>query len=213
MKLIIKPLTANLIEDFLYYFDSVGFTDNPEWSTCYCYFHHCPGGIKEFEKQTKEENRSASIESIKSGKLNGFLAYSNDIPVGWCKADLKENFVTLPFKDSETLPEYIKIAAVACFLIAPTQRRQGIARKLLKYACSSFSNNGYTTVEGYPRKGDQSDAHSYNGPISLYKSEGFKIYKELDNFYVMRKELYQIIFNHLNIRKKTCRCKSTKYSI
>lgn len=189
MKYIIKPLTAELIDDFLYYFDNIGFSDNPEWSVCYCYFHHCPGGIKEFEKQTKEENRSASIELIKAGKLNGFLAYSNDKPIGWCKADLKENYVNLPYKDDETLPENIKIAAVACFLISPTQRRQGIARKLLQYACSSFSNDGYTTVEGYPRKGKLSAAHSYNGPISLYQSEGFTIYKELENFYVMRKNI------------------------
>ena len=189
MKLIIKRLTANLIDDFLYYFDNVGFADNPEWSMCYCYFHHCPGGIKEFEKLTKEENRRASIELIKSGKLNGFLAYSNDKPVGWCKADLKESFANLPFKNDEILAENIKIAAVACFLISPTQRRQGIARELLQYACSSFNNHGYIMVEGYPRKGKQSDSHSYNGPISLYESEGFTIYKELDNFYVMRKEL------------------------
>ncbi|MHA1930980.1 MAG: GNAT family N-acetyltransferase [Promethearchaeota archaeon] len=187
MNVLIKPLTPNLVDDFLFYFDNIGFTDNPEWSVCYCYFHHFPGGAKEFEKQTKEKNRSASIELIKSGKLNGFLAYENDKPIGWCKTDLRENFINLPFKDDESLPENIKIAAIACFLIAPTQRRQGIARKLLQYACSSFKSQGYTTVEGYPRKGNHSDAHSYHGPISLYKSEGFTIYKELENFYIMRK--------------------------
>lgn len=187
MKLIIKSLSPSLIDDFLYYFDNVAFTDNPGWSVCYCYFHHYPGGTKEFENQTKEENKNAAVELIKTGKLNGFLAYSNDKPVGWCKADLKGNFVNLPFKDDETLTENIKIAAVACFLIAPTQRKQGIARSLLQHACSTFRNHGYTTVEGYPRMGKQSDAHSYNGPISLYESEGFAIYKELENFCVMRK--------------------------
>jgi len=189
MKLLIKPLTPSLIDDFIYYFEKIAFTDNPEWGGCYCYFHHCPGGIQEFEKQTKEENKSAAIESIKTRKLNGFIAYSNGKTVGWCKADLKGNFANLPFKDDENLVENNKIAAVACFLIAPTQRRQGIARKLLQGACSTFNTNGYTIVEGYPRKGKQSDAHSYNGPISLYESEGFTIYKEFENFYVMRKIL------------------------
>jgi ribosomal protein S18 acetylase RimI-like enzyme len=189
MELIIKSLTSNLIDDFLDYFENVGFTDNPEWNGCYCYYHHCPGGIKEFDKQTKEEHKNASIDLIRSSKLNGFLAYSNGKPVGWCKADLKENFVNLPFKDDEISSDEIKMASVACFLIAPTQRRQGIARNLLQYACSSFKNNGYTMVEGYPRKGRHSDAHSYHGPISLYESEEFRIFKELENFYVMRKIL------------------------
>ena len=189
MELIIKSLAANLLDDFIEYFENVGFTDNPEWDECYCYYHHCPGGIKEFDKQTKEEHKIASIELIRSGKLNGFLAYSNGKPIGWCKADLKENFVNLPFKDDETSLNNVKLASVACFLIAPTQRRQGIARKLLQYACSSFSNHGYNIVEGYPRKGMHSDAHSYHGPLSLYESEGFMIFKELENFYVTRKIL------------------------
>jgi len=189
MELIIKSLAANLIDDFLYYFEKVAFTDNLEWDGCYCYFHHCPGGIKEFNEQTKEEHKNGSIELIRSGKLNGFLAYSNGKPVGWCKADLKQNFVNLPFNDDEILSEDGKIASIACFLISPTQRRQGIARKILQYACSSFSNQGYTIVEGYPREGKHSDAHSYHGPVSLYESEGFTIFKKLEDFLVMRKNL------------------------
>jgi ribosomal protein S18 acetylase RimI-like enzyme len=180
MELIIKSLITNLIDDFLDYFENVGFTDNPEWDECYCYFHHCPGGIKEFNKQTKADHKNASIELIRAGKLNGFLAYSNGKLVGWCKADLKENFANLPFKEDEIPSEDVKMASIACFLIAPSKRRQGIARKLLQHACSNFNNNGYTIIEGYPRKGKQSDAHSYNGPLSLYESEGFRIFKELE---------------------------------
>jgi len=189
MELIIKPLTANFIDDFLDYFENVAFTDNPDWEGCYCYFHHCPGGSKEFSKQTKKERKNGSIELIRSGKLNGFLAYSNEKPVGWCKADLKNNFVTLPVDEDEIPSEDVKTASVACFLIAPTQRRQGIARKLLHYACSSFSNQGFKIVEGYPQEGKHSDAHSYHGPVSLYESEGFTTFKKLDDLLVMRKNL------------------------
>ncbi len=189
MELIIKSLAANLIDDYLYYFENVAFTDNPEWDGCYCNFHHCSGGIKEFNKQTKEQHKNASIELIRSGKLNGFLAYSNGKPVGWCKADFKNSFVNLPFDDDEIPSEDVKIASIACFLIAPTQRRQGIARKLLHYACSSFSNQGFKIVEGYPQEGKLSDVHSYHGPVSLYESEGFTIFKKLDDLLVMRKNL------------------------
>ena len=189
MELIIKSLASNLIDDYLYYFENVAFTDNPEWDGCYCNFHHCSGGIKEFNKQTKEQHKNASIELIRSGKLNGFLAYSNGKPVGWCKADFKNSFVNLPFDDDEILSEDVKIASIACFLIAPTQRRQGIARKLLQYACTRFDDRGFAIIEGYPREGKHSDAHSYHGPVSLYKSEGFTIFKESEDFLVMRKTL------------------------
>ena len=32
MEIIVKPLSIDLLDDFLYYFDNIGFTDNPEWS-------------------------------------------------------------------------------------------------------------------------------------------------------------------------------------
>jgi len=189
MDLKIQPLTPDLIGNFLNYFDNIGFTDNPEWAVCYCYFHHCPGGLKVFSKQTKEENRTASIQLINSGKLKGFIAYDNDKPVGWCKADLKENFLSLPDDDEILTSERGKIASIACFLIAPDYRKQGIARKLLEFACSYFKNQNYEYVEGYPRIGDHSDAHHYHGPLSLYTSVGFTVFKEIDKFYVVRKKL------------------------
>ena len=189
MEIIVKPLSIDLLDDFLYYFDNIGFTDNPEWSVCYCYFHHCPGGIKEFNKLTKEETRKSSIGLIESGKLNGFLAYINKKPAGWCKADLKENFVSLPFTEENLSPEEGKIASVACFLIAPSYRRKGIARKLLSYAISYFKDQNFHIIEAYPKKGQHSDAHSYHGPLSLYESEGFTLYKEVKDFDIVRKIL------------------------
>jgi len=189
MDLKIQPLTPDLINDYLNYFDNIGFTDNPEWAVCYCYFHHCPGGPKAFSKRTKQENRAASSQLINSGKLKGFLAYDNDKPVGWCKADLKENFVSLPVDYETPTLERGKIASFACFLIAPEHRKLGIARKLLGFACSYFKNQGYEYGEGYPRKGDHSDAHHYHGPLSLYTSEGFTVFKEIDNFYIVCKKL------------------------
>jgi len=75
MELEIKPLEPDLLDDFLYYFDNIGFADNPDWSVCYCHFYHFAGSIKEWEKRTGEENRNASIGLIRSGKMHGFLAY------------------------------------------------------------------------------------------------------------------------------------------
>ena len=83
-----------------------------------------------------------------------------------------------------------KIASIICFIIAPAYRKQGIARKLLQFASSHLKNNGYEMIEVYPRREeDLSDAHSYRGPVSLYTSEGFSVYKKLKDYYIMRKKL------------------------
>jgi len=189
IEVMIKPLTADLINDFLNFFDNIGFTDNPDWSKCYCYFHHCPGGPKVFRNQTKDENRAASIHLIESGILNGFLAFSNDKPVGWSNADSKESYLYLPVEKEAEDPDEGKIASIVCFLIAPAYRKQGIARKILKEICSSFKSREFKWIEAYPRKNVSSNAHNYHGPYSLYNSAGFTVFKEFESMYIMRKML------------------------
>ena len=182
----IKALTADLLEDFLEYFDNIAFSDNPDWATCYCHFYHFPGTPQQFFKRAAEENRNASKELILSGKMKGYLAYYEEKPVGWCNVNSKENYAKIPFEEKINN----KIASLICFVIAPSYRKQGIARKLLKYACSDSQEKGYELFEVYPRKGEKlSDAHSYRGPVSLYESEGFSIYREFKDYYVMRKIL------------------------
>ena len=189
MDIIIKPLTPDLLGDFLYYFDNVAFSDNPNWSTCYCHFYHFNGKNKHFFKRTTEQNRESSKELILSRKMNGLIAFQNDKPVGWCNVNSKENYAKIPYK-GETLDSESKIASIICFIIAPAYRKQGIARKLLQFAFSHLKNNGYEMIEVYPRREEYlSDAHSYRGPVSLYTSEGFSVYKKLKDYYIMRKKL------------------------
>lgn len=186
MDIKIKSITPDLLEDFLYYFDNVAFSNNPDWATCYCHFYHFAGTNEEFFKRTAEENRMASKKLILSRKMNGFIAYFKEKPVGWCNVNSKGNYAKIPFEEESDL----KIASLICFIVAPSYRKQGIARKLLRYACSIYKDNGYDLIEVYPRKGENlSDAYSYRGPISLYNSEGFFIYKEFEDYYVMRKKL------------------------
>lgn len=190
MEIKIKPIQPELIDDFLYFFDNIAFADNPDWGVCYCHFHHFNGKIEEWIKRTGEENRNASKQLILSRKMNGYLAYLENHPVGWCKADLKKNFPMLLQDKELDIPFDGKLGAVVCFIIAYEYRRQGIARKLLQYICSDFKDQDYDCIEAYPRKGNKlSDAHHYHGPLSLFNSEGFLIFKEYKKFYIVRKYL------------------------
>jgi len=188
MEITIKPLSSELLDDWLYFFENVGFADNTEWSGCYCHYYHFAGSNKKWGKQTKEDNKGNSINLIQSGIMHGFLAYSESQPIGWCNINSRDNFAKELYKyDSSDSGK--RIAGIVCFLIGHDYRKQGIARKLLKYAISYYTNEGYDIIESYPRVGELSDAHSYRGPVAMYQSEGFEIHKELKGFYVMRKTL------------------------
>lgn len=190
MEIKIKPLGPELIDDFLYFFDHIAFIDNPDWAVCYCHFYHFNGSNKEWTKRTGDENRNASINLIQSGKMNGYFAYLDNKPVGWCNANLKANFQKLSLLEELKTTFDGKAASIVCFLISHLHRRKGIARKLLQYACTDLKDKGYDCIEAYPRKGEKlSEAHQYHGPLSLYRSEGFNIHKELKDFYIVRKNL------------------------
>lgn len=184
----IKVIKPDLIEDFLFFFDNVAFKDNPDWSRCYCYFYHCNCSDEEWLKRTKEENRNASKNLILNDKMSGLLAYIEEKPVGWCNVGLKNNYPKLLLRPNiEASKE--KIASIVCFVISSEHRRKGIARQLLQKACILYKENKYDYIEAYPRKGHLSDAQHYHGPISLYDSEGFSIFKRFKDFYVIRRKL------------------------
>lgn len=192
MEIVIKPLSSDILDDWLYFFEKIGFADNPDWAGCYCHFYHFPGSIRKWKKQSEKQNKEASIDLIRSGEMQGFLAYLNDKPVGWCNVNSRDKYAKKLYEDDSSDSQEKKIAGIVCFLIAHTNRRQGIARKLLKHAISYYKQKEYDLIESYPRIGELSDAYSYRGPISLYKSEGFIIHKEFEDIYVMRKYLKYI---------------------
>ncbi|MFW9867371.1 MAG: GNAT family N-acetyltransferase [Candidatus Thorarchaeota archaeon] len=189
MQITVKPLSEDLIEDFLYYFDEIGFADNPEWSVCYCYYYHFDGNNQKWSKRTRDQNRKASIELIRTGIMQGLLAYFDDKPIGWCNVNSRENFAKSLYKYDSSDSKNKRIAGIVCFLIGHKYRRKGVARELLQHAINSYKKKGFDIIEAYPRTGELSDAHSYRGPVSLYKAEGFTIYKEYKGFLVMRKTL------------------------
>ena len=189
MEIIVRPLSSKLIKDFLNFFDNIAFTDNPDWSGCYCQFYHFPGSIKEWGDATKEQNRNASEKLILEDKMKGFLAYVNNQTVGWCNVNNKEAYSNIPYKDELGESARNKIASIVCFVISPSYRKKGIARTLLQKTIVNLRENGFKWLESYPRTGELSDAHSYHGPVSLYSSEGFFVVKETENSIVMRKNL------------------------
>jgi ribosomal protein S18 acetylase RimI-like enzyme len=186
MDITIKPLTPDLLKDYLFFFDNIVFTENPGWTACYCFSFHFTGIREEW---TKENNRASVIRYIRENKMKGYLAYDNDLPVGWCNANDRNNYESLArYYDLTGNPD-IKICSVVCFVVAPEYRRKGIARKLLGQVCVDYSTLNYDYLEAYPGKGILSCEGHYKGPLELYRKSGFQIEEEHDGYFVVRKRL------------------------
>jgi ribosomal protein S18 acetylase RimI-like enzyme len=186
MDISIKPLSVNVLNDFLFFFDNIVFTENPDWSRCYCYSFHFTGTNDQWNK---EENRSAVIKLINENKMNGYLAYYDNQPVGWCNADNRLNYQRLlKYYDLIDNPND-KICSIVCFLISPEFRRKGIAQKILTQINTDYSLLDYDYLEAYPGKGKLSCEKHYMGPLALYGKFNFQIVKEYADYYVVRKYL------------------------
>jgi ribosomal protein S18 acetylase RimI-like enzyme len=184
MDILIRRLTPELVNDFLFFFDNIVFTENPHWSACYCYSFHFTGPDDQWKR---EENRSAVINLITEDKMSGYLAYSDNKPVGWCNANNRNNYQRLlKYYDLVDNPADVACSLV-CFLISPEWRRNGISEKLVEQIYADYSMLGYDYIEAYPGKGKLSSEGHYKGPLSLYEKLNFKIVKEYEKYYVVRK--------------------------
>jgi hypothetical protein len=80
MNLIIKPLTHDLIPDYLDFFDNRAFSDNNPCGPCYC-----TGGsmdaeterqmVSEFGNDIKDVLRRYAVHLLEQGKIYGYLAF------------------------------------------------------------------------------------------------------------------------------------------
>lgn len=184
MEFQIKPLSPELKDDYLYFFDHIIFEDNPDRAKCYCYDYHFTGVV---ETCTREMSRAAVSKLIDNNMLTGYLAFDNDKPIGWCNANNRANYQRL-LKDYDYVdnPDD-KVCSIVCFLMHQDYRRKGIAKNMLATIIQDYSNKDFDYFEAYPKKAELSCEGNFKGPLELYKKYGFTIHKEYDNYYVMRR--------------------------
>lgn len=171
----IESLSGGNSRDFLRFFDGDAFSDNPDWAFCYCQCYYENHAQIVWQAQTAERNRSMACQRISDGKMQGYLAYLGEEPVGWCNAAPRS---LLHAFDDEPTPDADKVGTIVCFLIAPRYRGKGIARALLDAACGGLAEQGLEIVEANPKPSPGTDAENYVGPLSLYLGSGFRVFRE-----------------------------------
>ena len=110
--------------------------------------------------------------------MQGYLAYIDGSPVGWCNAAPRTLLHAL---DDEPTPEAEQVGAIVCFLVEPSHRGRGVARHLLEAACEGLRSQCLRIVEGNPRTEASSSAENHFGPLSLYLSAGFTVHRTDDD--------------------------------
>jgi len=183
----IRPLSPDLLSDFLLFFDGDAFADNPKWASCYCQFLYVDHSRVDWKTRTLEQNRAAACERVCTSRMQGYLAYRGGVPVGWCNAAPR---ITMDAFASDPDPDAGRIGQIGCFVVAKAHRRTGIATALLHAACEGLSAQGLEIVEATPVEAPSNDAQAHLGTVSMYTAAGFRVHRTREDGVIqMRRNL------------------------
>jgi len=170
------------------------FASMPAAQNCWCMWFIIP--VKEFHAHGGALNRDRFGALLETDPHPlGLLAYSGDLPVGWCATGPRTRFVrgikTPSFKGRDP-EEDDRVWLVPCFLVRPVFRGRGVARALLEGAVALAAANGATAIEGFPFAGSdrRSAGDMQVGVEPLFASAGFAVVRRpSDTRVVVRREL------------------------
>jgi GNAT superfamily N-acetyltransferase len=183
----VKRLGPELVDDVIAFFDRDAFAGNPAWASCYCMAHHVEGGEEgaDWGGRSWRDNRGEIAERIRTGETQGVVAYCDGRLVAWCNASPRCKY-----------PDYARsdgaddtTGVVTCFVVAPTHRGHGLARRMLAAVLEHFPESGITAAEAHPANDVQWPGAAYRGTIPLYEEHGFEVVHQGQRATVVRREL------------------------
>ena len=196
VKVEVRELTPELLDDYLRFFDKDAFTDFPDWSGCYCGFYDTPGDNWDSSAKAGPAHRAARAERIRSGRAHGLLAIVDGRLVGWCNAQPRSSFLNMRRYATVTDDPAEPVGSIMCFLVAPGHRGKGVGKALLNAACDKFRRDKLQIAEGYPTTNPVKLAwetplaeENYKGSLNMYLKAGFQVHRQLERFAIVRKQL------------------------
>ncbi len=192
----IVKLSPEYLQDYLYFFEHVAHTDNPEWDRCYC-LNYCTEDNLELAKNEfydPDVRKEYAIKYIQENSIQGYLAFYNGKVVGWCNANDRKKCAKsfgkiFIYGEKEPVLDDQKVKAIYCFTVAPEFRRKQIATKMLMRVIEDATSDGYDYLEAYPEKGETDEYYNYPGHLVLYEKFGFVKSGQTDCRLVYRKQL------------------------
>lgn len=165
---------------------------------CFCQYWQFEGDHRDWQNRcanAREENAAALEQQLAEQSLVGFVAFVGERLVGWARlespAKMRKLYEGRLYRGLPCFSEErSKVRAVACFLVEPESRRQGVASRLLEHLLNKARASGVSHVEAFPRGAtDVTDEEQWMGPLSMYESAGFQTVREFGPYPVLRLEL------------------------
>ena len=196
MDITIKPLVPELAADYFDFFENRAFTDDSPYR-CYCQMfqmskaQHQAACEKYEGLDPGDASRKIAEQQIEVGILQGYLAYVDGLPIGWCNASDRANYPADPQYD---VPFHASVEnrekGVVCFEISPDYRGKGVAYCLLQQVIADAKSEGYVAVVGFPVMRDERYEWDNHGPMRLFEKSGFVKASEQGERIVMKKALH-----------------------
>ena len=194
----IEALNEKNYKDYLGFFDKL-ILQSDNRIICYCTMWNMTEEEIETEifkpvKQSRmclnESSRKATEGLLAKNAIHGYLAYLNDLPVGWCNAGDRNGYVFLGrhVKNDFSMPNG-KILSIVGIEVEESFRSKGIADSIVKHVCCEAKKAGYEYVEAYPSSRGCMSGQTYRYLTKLYEKNGFisKFVSESDR--IMQKDL------------------------
>lgn len=164
----IVPLTPDRIADLATLFDQPG---DPKWCWCASFYIH-----RRVKGVPPEVNRAIFTERATRDRPPGLIAYRDRRAVGWVSVGPRDEYDKIA--DSKALAAIggEAVWSVVCFVVARSERGQGIAGALLEAAVAFARAHGATTLEAYPAdtRGTRIPSpNAYRGTLAMFERAGF----------------------------------------
>jgi GNAT superfamily N-acetyltransferase len=145
---------------------------------CWCMYCRIEQGEKWADVKGADAKRRLKA-MVQNGTVRGLLAYTGDVPIGWCTFGKRTDFSRLNRARSLNCDDAESVYSVPCFYIKNRYRKQGVATELLKAVVALLKAEGQTVLEGYPVKptkpGNKNipGAFAWTGTVPLFEKQGF----------------------------------------
>jgi GNAT superfamily N-acetyltransferase len=218
----IKQLTPELADDYFDFFDNRAFSDNSPEGPCYCTRFQQTREQEDIEMNDQAKiydngesypfpspgfmrtMREIAERQIKTGVLQGYLAFADGMAVGWCNANDRANFPRESANRAKLYaPAEKREKVVVCFEIDPNYRGKGVATALLQKVIDDAKAEGYIAVEANARTRAERYEWDHTGPLRLYEKLGYVPTEQTGNTVVKRKKLGRIL-NDNPTRRSYC---------
>ncbi len=178
----IRRLTQDELAPLLELMDGPAFAGQPQWAGCYCQFYLNTAAENEDAAAKTGLNRERACDRVKSGVMQGYLAFETvdgvERAIGWMAANASTNFVALPGAEPD-------LARILCFVVDQDFQGRGVASALLTHALADLPRHGFTRVEAAPLASGEFATWGYRGPLSMFLKAGFSQGPMIDDKHVL----------------------------